>query len=113
MNNKGFTLVELLATLVIIGIVFGISLFILKGTQAKVITDVNEVSDGQIFTSAETYVLERNLSFNRSNYVCVSVQELIDYGYIKNTSEPERIIKLIRNNETKTIETIKYVDSCN
>ena len=40
-------------------------------------------------------------------------KELIDYGYIKNASEPERIIKIIRNNETKAIETIKYVDRCN
>ena len=113
MNNKGFTLVEALAVLVVIGIVFGVSFYIVRGTMASTLTQMDEASDNQIFDSARAYILEGNKVFNSQGYVCVNVQELIDYGYVKNIQSSDRIVKIIRNEATKVIEEIKYVDICN
>jgi hypothetical protein len=41
------------------------------------------------------------------------MQELVDLGYINGNIETDKIIKLKRNIETKAIEEIKYVKSCN
>jgi hypothetical protein len=36
----------------------------------------------------------------------------VDNGYVKNAPDSQRIIKVIRNNMTKVIEEIKYVNEC-
>lgn len=113
MNNKGFTLMELLAVLVIIGVVFGITFYILRGTMATSLTQMDEAVNNQIYEAAKSYVIETNQQFNRSGYACVSLQELIDYGYVNNVDNPQQIIKITRNLETKVIEEIKYVEKCN
>ena len=113
MNNKGFTLMELLAVLVIIGVVFGITFYILRGTMATSLTQMDEAVNNQIYEAAKSYVIETNQQFNRSGYACVSLQELIDYGYVNNVDNPHQIIKITRNLETKVIEEIKYVEKCN
>ena len=113
MNNKGFTLMELLAVLVIIGVVFGITFYILRGTMATSLTQMNEAVNNQIYEAAKSYVIETNQQFNRSGYACDSLQELIDYGYVNNVDNPQQIIKITRNLETKVIEEIKYVEKCN
>ena len=113
MNNKGFTLMELLAVLVIIGVVFGITFYILRGTMATSLTQMDEAVNNQIYEAAKSYVIETNQQFNRSGYACVSLQELIDSGYVSNVDNPQQIIKITRNLETKVIEEIKYVEKCN
>lgn len=113
MNNKGFTLIELLAVILIIGIIFGVTFYLTKGTTATTLTQLEEVSDAQIFEAARAYVAEANKSFNGEGYTCVTLQELFDYGYIKNISSPDKIIKLTRNPSTKVIQEIKYVNECN
>ena len=113
MNRKGFTLIELLATLMIIGIIFGIAFYLIRGTTASTLTQMNEISDSEIFEAAKMYAIETNRQFNRSGYVCVSMQEFVDLGYINGNIETDKIIKLKRNIETKAIEEIKYVKSCN
>ena len=102
MNNKGFTLMELLAVLVIIGVVFGITFYILRGTMATSLTQMDEAVNNQIYEAAKSYVIETN-----------QLQELIDYGYVNNVDNPQQIIKITRNLETKVIEEIKYVEKCN
>ena len=113
MNNKGFTLTELLAVVAIMGVILGITIYMTKGTTATSLTQIEEASDNQIFDSARAYIMETNKAFNSDGYVCVLMQELVDYGYVKNTSDMDAIIKITRNRETKVIEEIKYVNSCN
>ena len=110
-NRKGFTLTELLAGLVIIGILFGVVLYLLRGTFASTMTQYSNISDNEIFEAARSYVLETN-AFKDNEYACVTVKGLSDYGYVKNAPYDTRIVKVIRNNVTKVIEEIKYVDEC-
>lgn len=113
MNNRGFTLTELLAVVMIIGIIFGVTFYIIRGTMATSLTQMEEAVDSQIYEAAKNYVTETNQQFNRSGFVCVSLQELIDYGYISNVNNPKQLIKIKRNFATKVIEEIKYVEKCN
>ena len=111
MNNKGFTLMELLAGIVIVGILFGMVFYLLRGTFGSTMTQYNMASDNMIFEAADSYALEYN-AFGNNDYACVTVKELGDYGYLKNVGEDTRIIKIIRNGITKVIEETKYVDEC-
>ena len=80
MNNKGFTLIELLASLVIIAILFGIAMHLFRGTYASAITQIDNVSDSEIYGATEAYVLETN-AFKNKDYACVMIKELIDYAH--------------------------------
>ena len=112
MNRKGFTLTELLATLVLLGIIVGAVLYIFKGTMATSMTQIDVINDTQVFEAAKSYVLETNKTF-QDDYTCVTIQELVDYGYFKDGNYGDKIIKIIRNPETKVYEEVKYVDRCN
>ena len=112
MNKKGFTLVELLAVLVIIAIVFTISFYILKDTMAASVIQMDEAVENEIYEAANAYVIETNKPFNSEGYTCVTVKDLIDYGYVKEADYLGKIIRVERNNQSKVIEVIKYVDEC-
>ena len=85
-NRKGFTLTELLGTIVVLGIVVTsasiIILSVIKKTQAK----TTDISDYNLINSAKLYVTETQTKFNKNTtkkveYKCISVQELLDFGY--------------------------------
>ena len=111
MNNKGFSLVELLASLVIIAILFGIVIYLVRGTYSSTMTQFDTINDNEVFSSAYNYVLETN-AFGTKDYACVTIKELIDYGYLSNKNYEDKIVKLTRDNNTKVINEIKYVDEC-
>ena len=112
MNRKGFTLIELLAVLAVIGLVAVITFYLIKGTMATSLTQIDTIEEQTVYEAANNYVIEQNKPYNRKGYVCVTTQELIDFGYLKKTDDTTKIIKLTRNNITKVVEEIKYVDEC-
>ena len=63
LNKKGFTLVELLVCLVVIGIVCGIGFGLVRGTWSKPMDTIDKISQNEIYDAAKTYVLESNVSF--------------------------------------------------
>ena len=80
MNKKGFTLVELLAVLVIIGIITGIA----TGSFSKIIDGIHEkMLDTKIKTIEEAAIIygQDNLN-NIDNISPVTVQTLIDKNYL-------------------------------
>ena len=111
MNRKGFTLVELLVSFVIIGLLFVLVVHLVRGTFATTMTQYDNITDNMIFDAAKSYALETN-AFGNSEYACVTVKELSEYGYLVNVSDDRRIVKVTRNNITKVIEEIKYTDEC-
>lgn len=118
-NNKGFTLMELLAVIVILSIIGSITVYVVIGiiNNAKekgYMVTINEIED-----SAKSYVIENNILGN-NNYACVTVQQLIDFGYLKNdivNSDVSNSRKALltdkvyieKNVTTKVIDEIDYL----
>lgn len=111
-NNHGFTLTEVLACLVILGIVFITVTFVFRGTMATSLTQIDSISDNQIFDAARYYSMETNKQF-KNGYECITIKELIDYGYLSNVSDVNRKVKITKNMQTKVIEKIEFDDKCN
>jgi len=114
-DNRGFTLVELLGVLGLLAIIFGIVIYISQDTFSTSLTEIDEISDRQISISVDNYIIENNISFNDSGYVCVLVKDLIDYGYLNNDINQElvnKIVKVTRDINTKVIVKHEYVSIC-
>ncbi len=86
LNKKGFTLIEMLGTIVILGtllVVVSISITsIMKKTQAK----TYEITGDNLVSTAKLYVMEYPTKFNvdkdrNVEYKCITIGELIDSGY--------------------------------
>ena len=114
MKKNGFTLVELLACLVLLGLVLTIGIIANKNALATSLTQFRNVSDNEVFIAARNYVDGENVSFKK-NYACVTVKELVDYGYldaVNNADIQEKIVKVSINKKTKVINKITYVKKC-
>ena len=114
MNRQGFTLIEMLACLALLGIVLGVGLVSSRGTLSTSLTQFRSISDSEVFEAARTYAVSENITFN-NGYACVIVSELIDLGYLEYTNDEdirERIVQINKNDSTKVIESIKYTQVC-
>ena len=113
MDNKGFTLVELLVSLVLIGIFSLVIVYFVHGTLSTTMTQIDSISDNQIYEASKSYVIENNM-FKGSDSVCITVQNLIDYGYLDNTISDELKGKkiLITRNSNSVIQSVEYVVDC-
>lgn len=94
LNKKGFTLIEVLAVIVILGLLAGI----LTPTVKKMITNSEEsVSEQQIktvITAAKKYMVEKSdlLPEEQDNSTTIiSIEELINEGIIDNTDAIDKI----------------------
>lgn len=114
MNRRGFTLIEMLACLGILGVILGMGLISSKGMLSTSLTQLRKVEDNEVFEAARTYAISGNAIFN-NGYACVTVEELIDLGYLENTNDKkirEKSVQITKNDVTKVIETIKYTQVC-
>ena len=119
MNNKGFTLVELLGCFVLLTIVFGIGIYFTSGTLSTTLTTAQMVSENEIYNTSKTYILENGIQWNMDNdleYACVCISDLVESGYFK-TEEVSGYMndftKVFRNINTKVINEVKIVKECN
>lgn len=117
MNKKGFTLVELLAIIVILGLVTGIAITVILTVLSNAKDKSIELTKRNIREQSEKYIYEgfSNSNWKRSNsneeYKCVTVQDLIDVGYYKQSIieenkdliKPTDTIKIVRDANTKAI----------
>ena len=114
MKKNGFTLVEFLISLAMLGVVLLMGIYAIKGTAATAALGIRDMTDNEIFLAARNYVIENNISMKKG-YTCMYVKDLVDYGYLVNPNDNElenRLVKVSRNNVTKVIDRIKYVDVC-
>ena len=77
MNKKGFTLIELLAYLALLGIILTIGLHASRDMMVTSFIQFRRVSEREIFSSAEKYVIDNDLS----GKIYVSVIKLVELGY--------------------------------
>ncbi len=129
-NNKGFTLMELLAVIIILAFIATISIAIGTSIIKKSKDKTYSVTINEIENTASNYLTETNdISFsidqtNNFEYKYITIQDLIDYGYLKNdiigkyVNDDEKIsatdcIYVKRNINSKAVEQINYNKSCN
>ena len=90
LNKKGYTLIELLAVILIIGLVLGFSTYgiikAIKSSKGKAAT----LSEKSIKEAAETYATEKNDDSNywlditdkENKYFCTTIEELMNKGLL-------------------------------
>lgn len=114
MDRQGFTLIEMLACLALLGIVLGIGLVASKETLSTSLTQFRVISQTEVFEAARTYAISENITFD-NGYACVNVSELIELGYLEYTNNEDiknKIVQINKNNSTKVIESIRYIKVC-
>ena len=104
-KNKGFSLIELLATLFIISIVFSISTYFVMNTINNSKDKGTSISINGVKKTASLYVKEypENITWN-NNKACVYTKDLIEYGYLKPKQlKDTNTYVIITKNESNTI----------
>ena len=92
MNKKGFTLIELL-----FGIILTIGLHASRDMMVTSFIQFRRVSEREIFSSAEKYVIDNDLS----GKIYVSVIKLVELGYIKDMNDTSVRDKCVLVNKKK------------
>ena len=121
-QNKGFTLMELLATIIIISIVTGLVVPTVINQLAGKKHEIDNTTKKMIYEAADLY-----MSNNISNYpklagnnYCISLEQLVNSGYLetplKDYSNGKEIplTKKIKTtvNAKKEYDSFKLVDNC-
>lgn len=118
-NNNGFTLIELLAVIVILSVIGSITAYVVLSSINNAKEKSYQVTINEIESSANSYVIENNV-FKNDNYICITIKELIDYGYLKNdivksdVSDNRKVlltdkVYAKKNANTKVIDEIEYL----
>ena len=86
-NKKGFTLVELLATILVLSIVVSITMYIAINTVNKAKQKTYQITIANITNNADNYLTENSnrLFFvpdGSYEYQCITVNNLIELGYL-------------------------------
>lgn len=119
LNKKGFTLIELLATIIILSIIFTITISVINVAVNKTKKKSQELTIQNIEKQAINYISEEmnqsiwteNSANTNSEYQCITIQNLIDAGYLKQSDieknkdiiSSEMYIEVIRNKKNKVI----------
>lgn len=90
-EKKGYTLIELLATIVVLGILFIIGMYSYNSYIKRSREKIKEIEVSEIINAAAAYHEEFKNTNKYTSYVddgkvkssCISVQSLIDMGYYK------------------------------
>ena len=127
MNRKGFTLVELLATIVVLVLIFGITIYIALQVINKSKQNTYKVTTHEVEKNASSYLSENSGRLfyitddeGKYEYQCLTVENLIDYGYLNNdvtkslidehqNVDPSDYIYIERDINTKAVTKSVYV----
>jgi prepilin-type N-terminal cleavage/methylation domain-containing protein len=117
LNNRGFSLIELLGSLALLTLIFCIGLYNAGGTLSTALTTLDNISDGEIKNAAEIYIIENPVSWinDGNEWTCITTFDLVDKGYFDDsdvTSYKDKKIKLVRDSISKVITNVSVVDSC-
>lgn len=124
LNRRGFTLVELLITIVILSLVIGFSAYGVISAVKNSKGSAYEISTKSIKEAARTYSGEANpsdwkdISDYSDKYFCVTIRELINKGLLNEDDvlNPEfsysadNYVAVIRNKATEVITKEEIVD---
>lgn len=92
MKQNGFTLIELIGVVAIIALVMVVAVPQVMSTMTKSSVKKTETFENDLELAAESYVENNWNDFkvefsnnNKNGYYCLSLETLMQYGYIKNT----------------------------
>lgn len=112
LNKKGFTLVELIATIVVLALVVSISAYAITNIINSAKEKNYELLIKNIKDASETYYQECKYS-NNSGIICnynetlqeytVTLQELVNYGYLKGNGTKDNKMEIINPKDNKNI----------
>lgn len=89
MNNKGFTLIEVLVTLVVISLILGITINYFSSTMAINKEEAYEVMKNNIISASQDYINECNSEIiDCDNTDSFYANILKDYGYFDSLNSP-------------------------
>ena len=117
LNKKGYTLIELLAVILIIGLVLGFSTYgiikAIKSSKGKAAT----LSEKSIKEAAETYATEKNddssywldITDKENKYFCTTIEELMNKGLLDKKAESAKFKKsdfvLVKKNKVTNVNS--------
>ena len=117
LNKKGYTLIELLAVILIIGLILGFSTY---GIINAFNTSKNKsltISINSIKESAETYATEKNddssywldITDKENKYFCITIEELMNKGLLDKKAESAKFKKsdfvLVKKNKVTNVNS--------
>lgn len=80
MNNKGFTLVELLAVLIILTVIMGVAIPSISSSLERTKAKQNKAKEEMLLSYAEEYVTDhKNVVYSKSNPCYITIEMLSDY----------------------------------
>ena len=117
LNKKGYTLIELLAVILIIGLILVLSTYgiikAVKSSKEKVTT----LSEKSIKEAAETYATEKNddssywldITDKENKYFCTTIEELMNKGLLDKKAESTKFKKsdfvLVKKNKVTNVNS--------
>ncbi len=90
MNRKGFTLVELLATIAIMGILSGVAIMGVNRYLTKSKKQAYDTMEKSAYDAAVNYVVEHSVSFSGTEGKWLALKTLVDEGYLENPIDPNK-----------------------
>jgi type IV pilus assembly protein PilA len=99
-NQRGVTLVELLAVVVILGIIAAIAVPNIGGIIDKTKKDAHVANAQQMADAARLYVLGEKVTNFPAAGTDITLFDLVDQGYLENMSNPSGGIYAITDNTT-------------
>ena len=117
LNKKGYTLIELLAVILIIGLILVLSTYGIIKAVKSFKEKVTTLSEKSIKEAAETYATEKNDDSNywlditdkENKYFCTTIEELMNKGLLDKKAESTKFKKsdfvLVKKNKVTNVNS--------
>lgn len=115
--KKGFTLVELVCVIVLLGFISLIAVPLILNAVNDKSSDIDEATKKIIYQAAELYISDNSEDYINDGDYCLSLSKLIELEYLSNNlKDPmnevtyqDKFVKININNKKYTYE---IVDNC-